>query len=223
MNMPCRNPCYSFHGQRIYTFVNNKTTRFDAMQECWNSGKVLAHGMSTNDYMSLNSCCNSPASYRIGLTSAKYCYDNLTSPYFWITGINKDCVDGSPLTIERPSKSRCWTTVITVGGVNDVLNATWRDCRDALPYICQETSKPVIFQPSDINFTPAYEWALMGGALGFLIAMLLMIKLYCVTKRYFVISCNRKKRHSSTASKPGPTPNAGVYEMYVFTMISQQK
>ena len=141
--MPCRSPCMSSDGRRVFTFMNNEPlNRGKADGNCNSTGKLLTHNLSADDYRSLNECCDSRENYRSGLAWANNnCRSNETAPYSWSARpYRSTCVDGSPLNIQLPTnRTGCWSATITFGGDNNnSFHSNWTRCSASLPYICQK-------------------------------------------------------------------------------------
>ena len=210
--MSCPVSCQADIGQYAFVYVNESTTFQNAINGCEQLNLVLASNLTRNDYLVMNLCCSNATTYRIGLVAGGGCSSgNASTPYSWNSNF-AECVSEGALVLPNPPTG-CHTATVTVGtNTHNIPDADWNQCHDELPYICQKRRVPPsfnsdspTFQSNHSNCSPTHTWALIGGAAGFALAVLLVAVLYCFSKKQNLPTlrekgmngCNGSREHSN--------------------------
>ena len=120
-----------------FAFAKNKTSFYDATNQCVLQGGTLAINITTEEYKKFKQCCASSMQYWIGLKYDSVCR-NRREPYQWLNSTT--CHNGSPLSILNKGRieNRCQAVTITLNlSKRQLPEANRVNCDTRQFYVCR--------------------------------------------------------------------------------------
>ena len=85
----CNKTCNHPNGRVSFVFVEKDKNFTEAKSYCEEMNGRLADDLNKEAYKTIQSCCKSNYSFRIGLIQDKICANNNTHPFRWLSQINR--------------------------------------------------------------------------------------------------------------------------------------